>query len=230
MPKTALIAGASGLVGEHLLAMLLASPDYEQVISLGRRWLDIQYPKLKQIAVDFDALQTVPDTLRVDDVFCSLGTTIKKAGSREAFRKVDFSYVVNAARLGQSLGAGGCFVVSALGAHPRSRVFYSRTKGEMEEALKSLNFDSLAIFRPSLITGHRKESRPGERLAVLVAPVVTPLLAGPLRKYRPIAAEAIAEAMVQAAHEHRRGVHSWESDGKRFWETAEAGKDAAKAG
>jgi uncharacterized protein YbjT (DUF2867 family) len=199
MGKTAMIAGATGLVGHHLLELLLQDPSYAKVIALSRHRLTVQNSKLEEILVDFDQLQTITPSLHVEDVFCSLGTTIKRAGSREAFRKVDFDYVVNVARFGLSLGARGFYVVSSMGANPQSRAFYLRVKGEMEEAVKAFGYPSLGIFRPSLIAGRRRESRLGERVALWLAKLISPLLVGPLKKYRPNSAAAIARAMIRHA-------------------------------
>jgi uncharacterized protein YbjT (DUF2867 family) len=207
MGKTAMIAGARGLVGHHLLELLLQDPSYAKVIALSRHQLTVQNSKLEEILVDFDELQTITPSLHVEDVFCSLGTTIKKAGSREAFRKVDFDYVVNVARFGLSLGARGFYVVSSMGANPQSRAFYLRVKGEMEEAVKALGYPSIGIFRPSLIVGRRRESRLGERVALWLAKLISPLLVGPLKKYRPNSAAAIARAMIRhAGHQSPGGT------------------------
>jgi uncharacterized protein YbjT (DUF2867 family) len=204
--KTALIAGASGLVGGELLTLLLESPEYDRVVSVGRRKLDRTSPKLEQVLVDMGVLEMLTPAAHVDDVFCALGTTIKKAGSQENFRKVDFVYVVNLARLGRKLG-GSCFgVVSAVGAAAQSGSFYLRIKGEMEEAVKLAGYPSLNIFRPSLILGDRGEFRPLERLAVALAPILKPLCVGPLRNYRPVQARSIGWAMLRAAERRPSGV------------------------
>jgi uncharacterized protein YbjT (DUF2867 family) len=206
MGKTAMIAGATGLVGHHLLELLLQDPSYAKVIALSRYRLTVQNSKLENILVDFERLQTITPFLQVEDVFCSLGTTIKKAGSREAFRKVDFDYVVNVATFGLSLGGRGFYVVSSMGANPQSRAFYLRVKGEMEEAVKALGYPSLGIFRPSLIAGRRRESRLGERVALWLAKLMSPLLVGPLNKYRPNSAAAIARAMISHAGHSPGGI------------------------
>jgi uncharacterized protein YbjT (DUF2867 family) len=201
MGKTAMIAGATGLVGEQVLKLLLRDPAYERVIALSRRRLYMSDSKLEQILVDFDELQTVSTSLHVDDVFCTLGTTIKKAGSRDAFRKVDFEYVVAVAKLGLALGAQGFYVISSMGADAQSRAFYLHVKGEMEEAVKALGYASLGIFRPSFIASRRREFRLGERFALWLAKLVSPLLVGRLKKYRPNSAATIARAMLDlAAH------------------------------
>ena len=165
-----------------------------------------------QRVVNFDRLAELGDLPRVDDVFCCLGTTMKRAGSEEAFRRVDFTYVHELARLASRHGASRFLLVSALGANSRSRVFYNRVKGEVEEAVRKLPFDGVHIFRPSLLLGERRESRPGERFAILAARALGFMFVGPLGRYRPIAARAVAVAMIRIAKDAARGVHVYESD------------------
>lgn len=210
--RTALVAGASGLVGSHVLRLLLAEPAYERVTALVRRELPQRHPKLVQRVADFDRLAELGDFPRVDDVFCCLGSTIRRAGSQEAFRRVDFTYVHALARLASRHRAARFLLVSSLGADPRSRVFYSRVKGEVEEAVRRVPFESVHVFRPSLLTGERAEHRLGERVGIVVAAILSPLLIGPLRPYRPISAETVARAMIRVALEGRRGTHVYRSD------------------
>ncbi len=196
---TAWIAGASGLVGAELLRQLLAAAEYDRVIALGRRPLEVEHPKLTALSVDFAALTQVGADLRCDDAFCCLGTTIKAAGSREAFRAVDHAAVLAFAWAAQRAGAKRFFVVTALGADPESRVFYNRVKGETEAALAVLGFPTLGIFRPSLLLGRRAQVRFGERVAAAVLWLVEPLLVGRLRKYRAIEAVVVARAMLRCS-------------------------------
>ncbi|HEX9704264.1 MAG TPA: oxidoreductase [Gemmatimonadales bacterium] len=210
--RTALVAGATGLVGGHILRLLLEDAAYERVTALVRRGLPVSHRKLVQREIDFDLLRDLAATSRVNDVFCALGTTMRQAGSRDAFYKVDFTYVTELARLASNQRASQFLMVSSLGANPRSRVFYNRVKGEAEEAVQRLRFDAIHLFRPSLLVGDRKEFRPAERLGIVLARLVTPVLVGPLRPYRPIHAETVARAMVRAAREGRRGVHVYRSD------------------
>ena len=193
--RTALIAGASGLVGGFLLRQLLELPEYDRVISLGRRPLALAHPKLVQVTVDFAALEKTTADLRCDDAFCCLGTTIKQAGSQENFRAVDHAAVLAVAWTARRNGAQRFFLVSSLGASARSRIFYNRVKGETEEALEVLDFGTLGLFRPSLLLGPRVEKRPAERLIAAVMWIAEPLLIGPLRQYRAIQAEVVARAM-----------------------------------
>jgi uncharacterized protein YbjT (DUF2867 family) len=213
MSRTALVAGASGLVGGHLLQLLLADAAYARVITLARRQLDARHAKLDQRVLDLGALDAVSDPPHVDDAFCCVGTTIKKAGSQEAFRRVDYDYVLAFARVGQRAGARQFLLVSALGADPASRIFYSRVKGEVEAAVQQLPYQGIQIFRPSFLMGDRAEVRLAERIGVPLARVVAPLLVGPLRRYRPIHAADVARAMAQIAKEAPRGPNVFEYDG-----------------
>lgn len=196
---TALIAGASGLVGGQLLGQLLAATEYERVIAVGRRPLELAHPKLVQVIAEFASLDAVKNELKADDAFCCLGTTIRVAGSRDAFRAVDHGAVLALAWAAQRGGAGRFFVVSSLGADAQSRVFYNRVKGETEEALRVLDFGTLGIFRPSLLRGPRREFRVGERIGQGVMALVGPLLFGSWRKYRAIEAATVARAMLRCS-------------------------------
>ena len=213
--RTALVAGGSGLVGGHVLRQLLEDPDYDRVTALTRRPLALTHKKLVQRVVDFDRLAEVGDFPRVHDVFCCLGTTIKQAGSQEAFRKVDLAYVVELGRMAVRHRASQFLVVTAVGADPRSRVFYNRVKGEAEEAVRRLQFDAIQIFRPSLLLGFRPQSRPAESIARVLSPLVAWAFLGPLARYRPIKAATVARAMVRIAREAPRGAHVYESDAIR---------------
>ncbi|MGV3539192.1 MAG: NAD(P)H-binding protein [Rufibacter sp.] len=211
-PKVALIAGASGLVGGHLLQLLLQSKRYRRVISIGRSELPLQHPKLQQLVVDFNHLEKHRHALTADDVYCCLGTTIKKAGSQEKFREVDFSYVVHLAKLTSSNFASQFLVVSALGADAESRIFYNRVKGEMEQAVKALPFTAVHIFQPSLLLGNRKETRLGEKAAEMFMKVFGFLFKGPLKKYRAIQASTVANAMLQTSKQDGGGVQVHSSE------------------
>jgi uncharacterized protein YbjT (DUF2867 family) len=209
--RTALLAGATGLVGGHLLRRLLADPRYRQVIAVSRRELGIEHPKLRPLITDFDAIEAVIAGAglgeTVDDAFCALGTTIKVAGSRAAFRRVDFGYVVAFARAARAADARRFMLVSAIGASARSALFYLRVKGETEEALAALGYPALHIFRPGLLLGRRTESRPREALGMALAPFLNPLMLGPAKAYRGIPADRVAAAMITAAGTGCTGRH-----------------------
>lgn len=202
--KTAVIAGASGLVGGHLLRILLETPDYSGVWAVVRRPLGVKHPKLRE--APFAALEAREGLPRAEDVFCCLGTTIAKAGSRAAFRAVDYELPLALARWAKRAGAGRFLLVTSGGADPKSRIFYSRTKGELEKAIAALALPSLEVFRPSLLLGEREEERPGERVAQAVLPWLSPLLVGPLRNVRAIKAETVARAMLKVARSKERGA------------------------
>ena len=212
MSRSALLLGGSGLIGGHCLDLLLADQAYSRVVILVRKPLSRAHPKLQQSVADFDHLDRVAALLRVNDVFCCLGTTIKKAGSQEAFRQVDFEYPVALAKLAAQNGAAQFLLVTALGANPRSSIFYNRVKGEVEAAIQSLPFRAIHIFRPSLLVGRRAEIRLGEKIGEKVMQWFSFLFIAAWRKYRPIPARAVAVAMVNRAKEDRTGVHIHESD------------------
>ena len=205
-PLTAILAGATGLVGGECLRRLLASPRYERVIVVTRRKLaDVPADrKLRQVVTEFENLGEVRDRLRGDHVFCALGTTIRKAGSQERFRAVDYEYPLRLAQLTRKNGARHFSIVSALGASRTSPFFYSRVKGEMEEGLRQLGWPSLAIVRPSVIAGDRAESRPLERLS-------EHLLRFAPATWRPVAARDIAAEMIATALREPPGVTVIES-------------------
>lgn len=211
--KTALIAGASGLVGSECLARLLGESSYERVVALVRRLLPHSDPKLEQHIIDFDRLGALGQAFPAGtDVFCCLGTTMKQAGSEAAFRQVDFTYVVGLAAQSLEHGARQFLLVSSLGANPGSTFFYNRVKGETEAAVAALPFEGRQIFRPSILLGERTEHRPGERAGIAAMTGASFLLVGPLRKYRPIAAGTVAAAMVRVALKAPRGVNIYESN------------------
>ena len=202
--KYAVLVGASGLVGDRCLARLLDHPAYDRVTVLSRRPLALAHAKLHIELVDFDGLQWLGE--RCDDIFCCLGTTIRKAGSQENFRRVDHDYPLALARLGKAAGAQQFLLVSALGADAQSSVFYSRVKGETERDIAAIGLPKVSFMRPSILLGERREHRPGERAGIFVGQLIAPLLVGPLRKYRPIHADDVAAAMLYAAnHEARSG-------------------------
>ncbi len=199
--RVALIAGASGLVGGLLLERLLRSPLYEQVVAVTRRPLKIKHPKLHEIIGEFEAVETAVAAadFKPSDAFCTLGTTIKQAGSQAAFSKVDFEYVLRFARAAKAAGTQRFLLVTAVGASARSTIFYSRVKGEVEEAVSAIGFEATLIFRPSMLMGPRNETRPGESIAKILTPYISPFLIGPAAIYKGIEADTVAAAMVEAA-------------------------------
>lgn len=215
MSRTALLAGGTGLVGNHVLQELLVADTWSRVVTVGRRPTSLRHGKLEQRVLDLSAIEALGDLPHADDVFCCLGTTIKQAGSQGAFRRVDHDFVVGLARAGLRIGATQFLLISAIGADPESRVFYSRVKGEAEAAVRRLPYRAVQIFRPGLLLGNRGEFRFGERLAMLAVPLLHPFLLGRLRRYHSIQAGDVARAMVRIAREAPRGPNVWEYDGMR---------------
>lgn len=197
-----MIVGATGLVGGHVLDLALAADAVEQVVAPARRALP-PHPKLVAPQVDFDALPADAEWWQVDAVICALGTTIRTAGSRAAFTRVDHDYPLQVARLARNGGARTFVLNSALGADAQSRVFYNRTKGELERDLKTVGFESLTFVRPGLIGGERAEFRLGERALGAVLTAVGPILP---KGWRINPARNIAKAMLDAALAARPGV------------------------
>ena len=208
MPGNAIVVGATGLVGSKLLHVLLADADYRQVHVLARRPLSRTDSRLREHLVDFTRLATF-DWPTADDVYCCLGTTLAIAGSREAFREVDYDYPLAVARGALDHGARQFLFVSAMGADARSSVFYSQVKGELETAAAALGFHAAIAFRPSLLAGNRAEQRFGERMALVVLQPVRRLVP---RKYRPVEDRRVARAMVAYAKRGLAGFHIVPSD------------------
>ena len=208
--RTALVLGASGLVGDLLLRRLAADGRWTRVVTLGRRPLETAGPTHEDHVVDFGRLDEQAALFACDDLFCCLGTTIKTAGSREAFRRVDVELPRWAAQLAHSAGATQMLLVSALGADPDSRIFYNRAKGEAERAVSEVGFEAVQIFRPSLLAGDRDEVRVGERVALAVLRPLSPLLGGALAALRPTEATDVARAMVAVGARRPSGVSVYE--------------------
>lgn len=220
--RTALLVGATGLVGGHCLRLLLEDDTWSEVVVLSRRRPSTAHPKLVARLADFDRLGQLSGFPRVTDVFCALGTTMASAGSQSEFQKVDFTYVVLTARLAAASGAEQFLLVSALGADPSSRVFYSRVKGETEEAVRKLPFNGIQIFRPSFLAGKRKEDRPLERIGLAAVSALSFAMVGPLRRFRAVPAADVAKALVAVARREPRGIHVYEAD--RIEEIAAGGE------
>lgn len=204
----AAILGASGLVGQELVDQLLAHEDYQEVHVLVRRPMNRFHPKLEEWVIDFDRVTEI-ELPEVDHVYCALGTTIKQAGSQEAFRQVDYTYPIEVGRELMDLGATRFALISALGAHPNAKTFYNRVKGDTENGLRVLGYDALLIFRPSLLLGERDEFRFGEQAAARVSTVLRPLLKR--STFAPIEAEKVAQAMIHHTLHAPSGVTVIES-------------------
>lgn len=209
--RTAVIVGATGLIGGHCLSALLAEPRYTRVLALGRRKPSASHAKLDARAADLGALDEGAWG-QVDDAFCALGTTIKVAGSQAKFREVDLVYVSAFAKAAKAAGATRFVLVSSLGANPQSSVFYNRIKGEAEVAVNAMGFTTTVVLRPSVLDGDRDERRPAERVGIFFGNLLAPLMVGGLQKYRPIKAAKVAEVMVREALHAAPGTWNLESD------------------
>lgn len=205
--KTALVLGATGLIGDLLTHRLVDSPFYANVKVFVRKSLTWKHPRLQEVQFDFDH----PNGLLTQstDIFCCLGTTIKKAGSKAAFRQVDYQYPMDIAQLGLANGAQQFALVSSMGANPESSIFYNQVKGEVERDLTALNYPTLLIFRPSLLFGQRTEYRLGERIASGIMRLFNPIIPS---KYKGIEADKVAYAMQVTMQQGLTGGHVFESD------------------
>ncbi len=212
MSRTAIILGSTGLVGAHLLQILLSNDYYQRIITFVRKESGIKHNKLAEYIINFDNPDLYRDLVKGDDLYCCLGTTIKKARSREMFEKVDAFYPAIFADIAAKNGVSQFLIVSSIGADINSDNFYLRTKGKCEEAIQAANISSISIFRPSLLLGDRKEARPMETISQYLMPIFTPLMMGKLKKYQPIKASQVAEAMFYTAQQNSKGVQIFESD------------------
>lgn len=196
--RSAIVVGATGLTGTSLIEQLCENDDYVSVIVIARRELQYKHPKLEVKIRNFDTLEE-RDIEFAHELYCCLGTTIKKAGSREAFEKVDFEYPLAIASLAKKRGIPHMLVITAMGANEQSSIYYNRVKGKLEQALMELGLQRLSIIRPSLLVGQREEFRFGEKLGETVLKLIKPLLIGPLKRVRSIDASQVAKAMIVIA-------------------------------
>jgi uncharacterized protein YbjT (DUF2867 family) len=212
MERKALIIGATGLIGSELVNLVSQSDYYQKIYVLVRRETGLGTDKIEEILVNFDDLEESLKSIQADDVYNCLGTTMKNAGSKEEFYKVDFSYPIEIARMMRKKGSDTFLNVSALGANKSSLIFYNRVKGELEEALQETGFDSLVIFRPSLLLGNRNEKRFGEDMAKKTYKILDKIFIGPLKKYSGIEGQTVAHAMFEMAKRKPQGLTILESD------------------
>ncbi|MCS3896525.1 uncharacterized protein YbjT (DUF2867 family) [Bradyrhizobium japonicum USDA 38] len=204
--KTALLFGATGFIGSHLLQDLLNSPDYSRVIAVARKPLAVSHPKLTVLIGDLASLPALKPQLVADEVFIALGTTRKHTPDEAEYYKIDHDYPLLAAEIGKANGARSVFLVTAVGANAGSGMFYVRTKGEVERDILALDFDHTHIFRPSMILGERDEDRPRERLIISIWRVLNPLLVGSANRYRGLTGNEIAHAIAKAARHQTEKV------------------------
>ena len=207
--RTALVAGATGLVGGLCVQLLLQDESYSRVTILVRRPTPLAHHKLNSIVVDFDNLQSVSDQIRADDIFLCLGTTNAETADRGKYHKIDVEYPARIAAIAKANGASRVCLVSSLGANPNSGQWYIRYKGEVEEEIKRLGFDSVNIFRPSFIAGRLQNQRLKEKLALATMRFWSFLFFGASRRFLPLDASLIAQSMIKAAKEGPVGCHAY---------------------
>jgi uncharacterized protein YbjT (DUF2867 family) len=212
MGKKAIIAGASGSIGNSLVKQLLTNETYTEVLVLVRRDLGIKHPKLQQLVLNFEEINNYATQITGDVVFCCLGTTKSQTPDQGEYRKIDYQYPLDIAWIAQTNGARSYHLISAIGADKNSSTFYIRTKGEVERDLKAVPFESIHIYRPSLLDGERKQHRILEKISNVVMRVINPLLFGGLKKYRSIRVSTVARAMILNSMEEKKGVFVYESD------------------
>lgn len=216
MSRKATILGASGLIGSALLDILLSDPYYEEVTVMVRKSLPLQHPKLRQSIVNFEVPEEYEAPIAGSEtVFCAVGTTMKKVeGNHDAYRKVDYDIPVTAAKVAAGQGVFNFILVSSIGANAaNNNNFYLKLKGIVEETVSKFSLPQVQLFRPSLLLGHRNESRPAERMGQWLAPVLSVFMAGRWRSYKPVNAQTVAKAMVAAGKQQQRGVfiHTYDS-------------------
>lgn len=212
MSKTALVFGGTGLVGRQLLDLLVEDDAWDKVVCVARRPIYHPSPKVIELIADADTLNDTTCDIAIDVVFCCLGTTQKTAGSREGFRKIDYDYVLAAAKFGKDLGAKKLLLVSSVGAEVGSFSFYAHVKGEAERDVSVLGYECLEILRPSLLLGDRPERRLKEDIGGAILPWLSFLFVGPLKQYHPIHGKQVAVAMAEIAKLDRTGTRIHSSD------------------
>ncbi len=203
--KTAIIIGASGLTGQSLLNQLLQDEQFDTVILFLRKELNITHKKLTQHCIDFNALDAYKDLIKGDAVFCCLGTTIKTAGSQVAFKKVDYTYPTEFAKIAKQNNVSTFCLQSSLGADSKSTNFYLKVKGETEDFIRQLNFVSFASFRPSMLLGNRTEFRLGENIGKIVMQGLSFMFIGKLKRYKAIHVNQVASAMIKHSTANKTG-------------------------
>jgi uncharacterized protein YbjT (DUF2867 family) len=223
-PKVVLLAGASGLVGKSALDALLDAPDIGRVFAVTRRPLGREHPRLANRIVQFDKLETQLKGVACHVAVCCLGTTLRQAGSEQAFRQVDVDYVLSFARTAKEAQAQRFVVVSSVGADVGAKNFYLRTKGEMEQALANVGFASLDILQPGPLLGFRSQMRPLEFGALLVMPVVNPFLRGAREAFRGIPAKTVGAAIIGTTRSGRRGVQRYTHAGMQALARLKSGR------
>ncbi len=209
MNKTAIVIGATGLVGSEVLKLLLDDPEYAKVKVFHRRSTGIHHPKLEEHIDKFEEIDSWKHLLTGDELYSAMGTTLKKAGSKEAQWKIDYTYQYETAKAAALNGVKKYALVSSIGANVKARSFYTSMKGKLDEAIRDLPFEGIAILRPSVLDGDRKESRPGESLGIFLGKMIAKIPG--LKKYRSIPAKTVAKGMLYALKKSPLGYHIFES-------------------
>ncbi len=210
MNKTAIVIGATGLIGSHILSLLLKDDRYKTIKVFHRRSTGINHPKLEEKIIDFDEMEDWRKSIQGDELFSALGTTIKKAGSKDIQYKIDYTYQYEVAKAAKENGIKKYLLVSSAGANHKSANFYSRIKGELDKDILELDFSQSFIFRPSLLVGERTESRIGEKIGFII---LQPLSKLPfIKKYKPIKGETVAKAMIHIANSKENKNQIFELD------------------
>lgn len=212
MNKIALVAGASGLIGSRVLDELVNCGEYDTIKALVRKGTTISMSGVTVLEVDFDHMDQCREALKADAIFCCLGTTMKKARTREQFHKVDFIYPYTLGQVAIENNTTQFHLISSIGANPKSLFYYSRVKGEIERAISGLRIPNINIYRPSLLLGQRPVRRSGEHIGALFAKTLAPIIVGPAKKYRAIEASVVARAMVKVSLKNLKGIQIFESD------------------
>ena len=212
MGKSAIILGASGLIGSKLLTNLLYNEEFTSVKIFVRKKLYMNHEKLVQIVTNFNDLELIKAEIKADEVFCCLGSTKSKTPDIETYRKIDVEYPLFFATAALANDAKAYHIVTAMGANAKSGNYYSKLKGEVENGLKMLSYSNLNIYRPSFLTGDRTENRPLENVMIPIMKVIDRLLVGKLKKYRSIDAGIVAKAMINQSNKNKKGIFVLESD------------------
>ena len=208
--KTAIVIGATGLTGKHIVNFLLESDMYEKVVIFSRRKLQIDDPKLLTHLIDFDHIDEWSHLIQGDDLFSAMGTTLRQAGNKDAFFKVDYTYQANFIEKASANGVTRLFLISAPGVSHKSTVLYNRVKAKLDDFVKTLNFETLVFFRPSIIHGEREISRLGERVGETILNFASSWVPG-MKKFKPISGEELGRAIVNSAtSELSKGIHDIE--------------------
>ena len=209
--KKAILFGATGFIGSHLLLELLNNESYEKVTIVVRKDINIKHTKLNTLIGDLNTLPLLKEQIKADDVFIALGTTKKQTPDLIEYYKIDHDYPVLAAKMAKENGAKSVFVVTAIGANPNSSIFYTKTKGETERDIIALDYEHTNIFHPSMILGSRKAHRPMEKIFISIFSIINPILIGNLSKYKGMDGKDIAKAINKASNnqEEKVKIYRW---------------------